>query len=576
VVTVSGAARRVRRRALPPDWAPEAGLHPVLARVFAMRGAAANARDLALGRLLPPVGMRGIDAAAALLAQAIVDDARILIVGDYDADGATGTAVALRGLRLLGAKHLDYRVPNRFTHGYGLTPALVAEIAVDAPDLLITVDSGINCVAGVAAARAAGMRVLITDHHLPGAVLPDADAIVDPNVEGDAFPSKALAGVGVMFYLLAAVRAELRARGACQTLTPDLTTLLDLVALGTVADLVPLDHNNRVLVAAGLRRIRAGRACPGIAALLEVSKRNAETVQASDLGFAIGPRINAAGRLEDMSLGIACLLADDLDDARRMASELHAINAQRRELQTEMSESAQAIVAGLALGGETVPPALALFDSGWHAGVVGLVASRVKDQWHRPTIAFASASDGDDSLKGSGRSIDGFHLRDALADIAARHPGLIERFGGHAMAAGLSLQRTAFDAFATAFAQRARELLGDAPQLGIDWSDGELDGGDAALPLAELLIAAGPWGQAFPEPRFDGEFIVRDWRVMAERHLRLTLAFVRCGTPVEAVYFGGYAGSAPPTRVHALYRLGLDEWRGERRCRLFIEQWNGA
>jgi single-stranded-DNA-specific exonuclease len=570
VVTTSD----IRRRVVPDGAQPWRDTHPVLWRVLAARGATdAAAVDYRLGRLLPPQPLGGLDSACALLATAIREDQRITIVGDYDADGATGTAVLVRGLRSLGARHAGFRVPHRALHGYGLSPALVAELAEDSPDLLITVDNGIAAHAGVAAARAAGMRVLVTDHHLPGTTLPDADAIVNPNVEGDAFASKALPGVGVAFYLLLALRAHLRACGRFDAVRPepDLSELLDVVALGTVADLVPLDFNNRLLVAAGLRRIRSGRACAGVQALLAISGRQPHAVAASDLAFALGPRINAAGRIDDMTLGIRCLLADDPAEAQDLARQLDGINAQRREIQAGMQEAADAIVAAWRSDGDApLPAGLCLRDPGWHAGVVGLVASRVKDRCNRPVIALAPAGADRSTWQGSGRSVHGFHLRDALADIAARQPGLLERFGGHAMAAGVTVRESALDAFAQAFDRRVREALGDAPDRAVHDSDGELEGAQATLMLADLLQTAGPWGQGFPEPAFDGEFDVVDWKVMAGKHLRLTLAFARCGTRVEAVYFGGWTGAPPPTRLRALYQLVADEWGGERRARLLL------
>jgi single-stranded-DNA-specific exonuclease len=419
--------------------------------------------------------------------------------------------------------------------------------------------------------------VIVTDHHLPGATLPDALAIVNPNLPDDAFPSKALAGVGVMFYVLAALRARLRCDGAFASRSePDLAPLLDLVALGTIADLVPLDDNNRVLVAAGLRRIRAGAACAGIRALLSVAGREAARVHAQDLGYAVAPRVNAAGRLEDMSVGIACLLADDDAQALGLAERLHAINAERRLVQHEMTQQAEAALAGwdsaLDAGG---PVGVCLYRDDWHAGVVGLVASRVKDRVHRPVVAFAPAGDGSDELKGSARSVDGFHLRDALADVAARHPGLVRRFGGHAMAAGLSIGRADVERFGAAFDARARETLGDAPEAATLASDGPLDADDATLALAQALEAAGPWGQGFPEPMFDNAFSVVEWRVLGTKHLGLKLAFDG-GRTVDAVHFDGYGGAPPPPRLHALYRLGVDEWRGAYRVRLLIRHAEAA
>ncbi|HET7843191.1 MAG TPA: single-stranded-DNA-specific exonuclease RecJ [Xanthomonadales bacterium] len=565
---------RVLRRAAPdplPAWAD--GLHPVLARILATRGVGgAHELDFRLARLLPPDGLDGLDAAAALLDDAIRDGHRIVVVGDYDADGATATAVAVRGLRLLGARDVAYRVPNRVLHGYGLTPALVDELVALAPRLVVTVDNGIASHAGVARARALGMRVLVTDHHLPGTTLPDADAIVNPNLSGCGFPGKSLAGVGVMFYVLLALRALRRRAGAwAGGEEPDLATLLDLVALGTVADLVPLDANNRVLVASGLRRIRAGRCCAGVAALAAASNRNLEALTTGDLAFALAPRVNAAGRLEDMAIGIECLIADDAPRALALAHRLHAINAERREVQASMQDAAEAAVARWRARDDALPAALVLYEDGWHAGVVGLVASRVKEQANRPVIAFAPAGDGSDELRGSGRSIAGFHLRDALAAIDAREPGLVRRFGGHAMAAGLALARNELERFSAAFAAEAAARLDAAALEHCIWSDGGLAAADASLELAQLLREAAPWGQGFPEPQFDDDFAVESWRVVGERHLRLRLRFA-CGAPIEAVHFDAWRGTPPPARLHALYQLGIDDWRGERRVQLLLRQ----
>lgn len=564
----------LRRSAAVPRDPRLAALHPVLQRVYAARGVLdAGEVDHRLRHLAAPDGMGGLASAVALLAEALAAQQRIVVVGDFDADGATGTAVAVRGLRLLGARDVGFKVPNRVVHGYGLSPALVAELRAEAPALLLTVDNGIAAHAGVAAARAAGMRVIVTDHHLPGATLPDADAIVDPCLPGDAFPSKALAGVGVVFYVLLALRAALRAKGwfGPDRAEPDLSVLLDLVALGTVADLVPLDRNNRVLVAAGLRRMQVGEASAGVRALIAVSGREAARLVASDLGFALAPRINAAGRLEDMALGIQCLLCDDEAQARPLAARLDAINRERRVIQADMQAQAEALAAPwLAREPRGLPAGVCLYDPAWHAGVVGLVASRLKDRLQRPVVALAPAEEGSAMLKGSGRSIEGFHLRDALADIAAAEPDLMERFGGHAMAAGLSLPRAHLERFVAAFAARAQAALGSAPEVQPVETDGSLDAAMATLELAALLAAAGPWGQGFPEPTFDDEFEVRGWRVMAERHLKLDLAWAACGTAVEAVHFGGYAGCAPPPRLRLVYQLAIDEWRGARRLRLLV------
>ncbi len=583
----------LRRRPLPPmTTAWPAGVAPALQRVYAARDIT-DAGDIEhrLGRLLPPQALGGIDAAVALLADAIAADADILIAGDYDCDGATGVAVGVRGLRLLGARRVRYAVPHRRVHGYGLTPALVASLA-PLPDLIVTVDNGIASHAGIIAARAGGARVIVTDHHLPGPTLPEADAILNPNLPGDAFPSKALAGVGVMFYLLLALRAALRERGAFAAQgEPDLAELLDRVALGTVADLVPLDYNNRVLVEAGLRRIRSGRACAGIGALIDVAGRCAATLTATDLGFALAPRINAAGRMEDMRLGIECLLSDDPDAARTHAARLQAINAERREVQAVMVADAEVMtavamigdgIAGVPDGLPSVAPGglpsvvgVALFDPAWHAGVVGLVASKLKESLHRPVVAFAPAGDGSDELRGSARSIPGFHVRDALAAVDARHPGLILRFGGHAMAAGLSLREADFARFAQAFDAVARGLLSDAALQPVLWTDGGLQGGEFSLELARALRDGGPWGQGFPEPLFENVFERVAWRPLGEGHWRLTLREVDSGCTLEAVMFNA-GPAAPPVRLRAAYQLGVNEWQGRERLQLLLRHVESA
>ncbi len=551
------------------DW-PES-VHPVLRRIYASRGITRVEQiDHRLASLLSPRLLGGIARACEFIEEAIRDDWRIVIVGDFDADGATGTAVAVRGLRMLGAREVGYAVPNRFIHGYGLSAAIVEELVPLKPQLIITVDNGIVAHAGVAAARAHGMRVIVTDHHLPAATLPDADAIVNPNVQGDEFPSKALAGVGVMFYLLLAVRAHLRERDMfAQRPEPDLSVLLDLVALGTVADLVPLDYNNRILVDAGIRRIRARRGCAGIESLIEVSKRDPTRIVASDLGFAIAPRINAAGRLEDMRIGIECLLTDDASRARHLAETLSSINSERQGMQAAMIEQAEAAVdAWMSREGGTLPCGVVLFDDDWHHGIVGLVASKLKDKLQRPVIACAPAENGE--VKASGRSIAGFHLRDALAEIDARQPGLLHRFGGHAMAAGMTIHRDNLETLARLFGDVARERI--APELfdAILLSDGELCCDDFRLDLAKQLRAGGPWGQAFPEPVFDGIFAVDSWRVMGETHLRFNLRCDGVLTPLEAVMFNGYTGSAPPNRFRAAYSLDINEWNGASKLRLLL------
>jgi single-stranded-DNA-specific exonuclease len=558
--------RRRESKGLPSGW--PSSVHPVLQQIYAARGVLDPSQaEHRLARMLSPQLLGGMAQAVDLLAEAIRDDWAILIAGDYDCDGATGTAVAVRGLRLLGAKRVSYAIPNRFVHGYGLSPALVASLQ-PTPQLIITVDNGVASVAGVAAAKVRGIRVIVTDHHLPGEQLPACDAMVNPNLAGDAFPSKALAGVGVMFYLLLALRARLHEQGAFVGAKPDLSVLLDLVALGTVADLVALDFNNRVLVEAGLQRIRSGRACAGITALIESGKRSVATLCSSDLGFAVGPRLNAAGRLEDMRLGVECLLTDDVAQARHYAEQLSAINLERRDLQTSMVAEAEQMVVGMtdidAIG-------VVLYEPSWHAGVIGLVASKLKDRLHRPVIAFAPASEDDtDNLRGSARSIAGFHIRDALAAIDARQPGLIERFGGHAMAAGLSLKACDYQRFAAAFDAIARELI-DAERLqAVLYTDGELPPGAASLALARQLREAGPWGQAFPEPLFDNLFECVSWKVMGERHLRLQLRDPRDGVLHDAVMFNAYHGQPPPPQLRAAYELTINDWQGRETPRLLL------
>ena len=564
-------ATRIVRRDVPafgpwPDSVP-----PVLQRIYAARGVLTPADgELRLARLLPPDALGQVDQAAAMLADAIGSNAHVVVVGDFDCDGATGTAVAVRGLRLLGARHVSYQVPHRARHGYGLSPALVEDLVPMAPDLLLTVDSGIACHAGIAAAKARGWRVLVTDHHLPGGTLPDADVIVDPNLGDDSFPSKALAGVGVVFYLLLALRRRLREAGAFTGPEPDLSVLLDLVAVGTVADLVPLDYNNRLLVSAGLRRLRNGQGQPGLRALIELARRDEANLTASDIGFAIGPRLNAAGRLEDMALGIECLLCDDPRRARELAEVLEGINAERKDLQQQMVDTAEALVANLPLGEGKLPPVLCLHEPDWHPGVVGLVASRLKDRLHRPVLAFAPEEPGSDRLKGSARSIPGLHLRDALAAVDARHPGLIERFGGHAMAAGLSLGAGQLPAFRQALETVVAGLV-DPAQLRAELaSDGELDAADFSRDLADQLRLAGPWGQGFPEPVFDGCFRVQSWRRVGERHLKLELAPDSGGAKLSAIHFGGWAGTAPPPRLRLAYQLEPDDWNGRRGVQLLV------
>ncbi len=563
--------RRVVDTSIPDAFPPD--LHPVLRRTYrARRVFSPHALDRSAARLAPPSQLKGIDAAVRLLAETLRSRGRILVIADFDADGATSCALVVRALREMGGCAVEYLVPNRFEYGYGLTPEIVALAAERSPDLIITVDNGISSVEGVAAARGCGIRVLITDHHLPGAELPEADAIVNPNQPGDSFPSKHLAGVGVAFYVMAALRAHLRAHGwfaARGCTAPNAANWLDLVALGTVADLVALDHNNRILVAQGLARIRSGRTGEGLRALALVSGREAEQLTAADLGFCIAPRLNAAGRLADMSLGIECLLAGDAAVAAALATQLDALNRERRLIESEMQEQALAAALALRLDPAGLPRGLCLYDTQWHQGVIGLVASRIREKFHRPVVAFAPGSG--DELKGSARSVPGLHIRDALDAIAARHPGLLTRFGGHAMAAGLTLPPSHLDRFRAAFDAEVSRLLTEDDLQGHILSDGELTDDELDLQLAELLRNAGPWGQGFPEPIFDGVFDVIGATVIGERHLRLQLRQAR--KRVEAIGFHLAAdGTVPPwSRIHAAYRLDVNEYRGTRALQLVLE-----
>ena len=565
----------VVRRAVPAG-AEELGddLHPVLRRVYAARGLRVRAElDPALERLAPVGSLEGAETAARLLLQHA--RGRVLVIGDFDADGATSTALMLRALRACGFAAVDFLVPNRFEYGYGLTPEIVAIAAERAPTLIVTVDNGISSHAGVSAARARGIDVLVTDHHLPGSELPEANAVVNPNLPGNRFASGALAGVGVAFYVCAALQRIMRADGTFPADAAGVASLLDLVALGTVADVVPLDGNNRILVAQGLARIRAGRCVPGITALLAVGRRAPAELVASDLGFAVAPRLNAAGRLADMSVGIRCLLADDADEARELALQLDALNAQRREIEADMQLQALAAVRALRDEVSGVQRAgVCLFDAGWHQGVVGLVAGRVKEQLRRPVVAFALADER--NLRGSARSIPGVHIRDVLEAVATREPGMLEKFGGHAMAAGLSLPRAHLDRFARAFdAEVARAMAQGAVSDAIE-TDGELSDEQIALPLAEALRAGGPWGAAFAEPLFDGVFEVRGQpRVLAGRHLKFQVAAREGRGGFEAIAFNSIDPQRPaplPTgQVRLVYRLGTNDYQGERRLQLVVE-----
>lgn len=547
-------------------------LNPILRRVYGARGVlCADELELGLDRLLQADTMLGIEEAVALLHAALARDQCIVFVADFDADGATSCAVGMRALRAMGAQSVDYVVPDRFRHGYGLTPSIVELVRARGAALLVTVDNGMSSLEGVAAARAAGLTVLITDHHLPGTSLPIANAIVNPNRPGDVFPSKALAGVGVIFYVMLALRRALRAAGWFTSRAlpePRLADLLDLVALGTVADVVPLDANNRRLVAQGLARLRAGRGQPGVRALLEVAGRDPSRLLASDLGFAVGPRLNAAGRLSDMSRGIECLLSDDPVRCAAIARELDGLNQQRRVLERQMQEDAlEQVFQDLPQTGE-LPAALCLFDPDWHQGVIGVVAGRVKDRFHRPVIAFAVA--GDDELKGSARSIPGVHIRDLLDTIAAGHPGLLTRFGGHAMAAGLSLPRAHLEAFRAALETVAAAHIDPALLAPEILTDGSLCPDEISTELAHALQAAGPWGQAFPEPLFEGEFEIRSLRVVGEHHLRLSLGLEEKIFEAMAFNASDASWAREGHRIRAAYRVALNHWRGREDLQLVL------
>lgn len=567
---------KIVRRPTVDDSHLPAHLPPLLRQLYARRGVMPNECELVLKGLLRPDTMKGLDSAAKLIADAMQLEKSILIVGDFDADGATSTSVCILALRMMGASKVDYLIPNRFDYGYGLSPEIVAVAATKQAELLITVDNGISSIEGVAAAKAFGMQVVITDHHLPGHELPDADAIVNPNQPGCQFASKSIAGVGVAFYLMTSLRAELRARDWYQVrgiAEPNLGTLLDIVALGTVADVVSLDANNRILVEAGLARVRSGRCRVGITALLEVAKRNPARIVASDFGFAVGPRLNAAGRLDEMALGVETLLCEDIMYARRMAAELDSLNQERRELEVGMQQEALKSLEYLKLNEEQLPWGIALFQEDWHQGVIGILASRIKDKYHRPVIAFADAGNGE--IKGSARSIKGLHMRDLLELVNSRHPGLISKFGGHAMAAGLTLKSGGFATFAKAYDDAVRELLKPEQLTGELWSDGELTPTELTLEIAQLLRNAGPWGQSFEEPLFDGYFKIIQQRIVGERHLKLVLE-TQCGTVMlDAIAFNVDLQTWPDATIqHAriVYKLDVNEYRGNFTLQLMVEQ----
>ncbi|MEH6626425.1 MAG: single-stranded-DNA-specific exonuclease RecJ [Motiliproteus sp.] len=554
----------------------EPSLPPLLQRIYGSRGIQ-NTKELerTLNGLESYQAMKGMPEAIAEIADAVVSAKRILIVGDFDCDGATSSSLAVLALRAMGAAWVDFLVPNRFQFGYGLSPEIVAVAAQKSPDLLITVDNGISSIEGVQAAKELGMRVVVTDHHLPGKSLPEADALVNPNQHGCDFPSKNLCGVGVIFYVMSALRRELQGRNWFQSQgleVPNMASYLDLVALGTVADVVSLDQNNRILVEQGLRRIRAGAARPGILALLSVAGRDHRKLVASDLGFAVGPRLNAAGRLEDMSIGIECLLSTDADAANALAFQLDELNQDRKRIEQSMQDQALNILDNMALAGEAEMPAgLCLFDASWHEGVIGILASRIKERLHRPVIAFAQAEGG--MIKGSARSIPKLHIRDALDAVAARCPQLLSKFGGHAMAAGMSLRREDLDAFSQAFDEEVRRQLNDDDFQARIESDGELAASELSLEMAQQLRDAGPWGQNFPEPLFDGVFNIVQQRIVGQRHLKLMLAEPGSGHCVDAIAFNVDTDVWPNTSQQArlAYKLDINEFRGRTSVQLMVD-----
>lgn len=567
---------QIQRRSGSDALAAEAGLPGLLTHLLRARGVT-DEQDLAypLTNLLAPQALAGMETAVDLLLQALSTSKKILVVGDFDVDGATSTALALSALREFGHAEVDFLVPNRFITGYGLTPEIVDMAAQRGAQLIITVDNGISSIAGVAAANQAGIDVLVTDHHLPGEELPAAAAIINPNCGHCDFPSKALAGVGVIFYLMAALRGRLRDEGwfAERGLAePNMAQYLDLVALGTVADVVPLDYNNRIFVHHGIQRIRAGRCRPGIIELLRVGRRNPRNLVAADLGFAVAPRLNAAGRLDDMSHGILCLLGDD-EEARRLAVELDGLNSERRDIEQTMQQEAVAHLEGLDLAEQELPFGLCLYDAGWHQGVVGILASRIREKFHRPVIAFADAGGG--MIKGSARSVPGLHIRDALDAVAAAHPGLLNKFGGHAMAAGMELPQENFPMFAEAFDEVVRVYLSPADLSGKIDSDGTLPPPLLSMETAAGLRDAGPWGQHFPEPVFDGEFLLRKQKLVGTNHLKLTVAEVSAPMrEIDAIWFNVDTREWPNNavdRVRLVYRLDVNEFRGFSNLQLMVQ-----
>ncbi|EAB2698802.1 single-stranded-DNA-specific exonuclease RecJ [Salmonella enterica] len=568
--------RQLRRREADETAELPADLPPLLRRLYASRGVR-SARELerSVKGMLPWQQLSGIDNAVEILYNAFREGTRIIVVGDFDADGATSTALSVLGMRALGCDNISYLVPNRFEDGYGLSPEVVDQAKARGAQLIVTVDNGISSHAGVAHAKTLGIPVIVTDHHLPGDTLPDAEAIINPNLRDCEFPSKSLAGVGVAFYLMLALRTFLRDKGwfdERNIVPPNLAELLDLVALGTVADVVPLDANNRILTWQGLSRIRAGKCRPGIKALLEISNRDPQQLAASDLGFALGPRLNAAGRLDDMSVGVALLLCDNLGEARVLASELDALNQTRKEIEQGMQAEALILCEKLERSSETLPGGLAMYHPEWHQGVVGILASRIKERFHRPVIAFAPAGDG--TLKGSGRSIQGLHMRDALERLDTLYPDLMIKFGGHAMAAGLSLEEHKFEQFQQRFGELVTEWLDPALLQGEVISDGPLSAAEMSMEVAQLLRDAGPWGQMFPEPLFDGRFRLLQQRLVGERHLKVMVEPVGGGPLLDGIAFNIDTTCWPDNGVREVelaYKLDINEFRGNRSLQIIID-----
>ncbi|EDD2260334.1 single-stranded-DNA-specific exonuclease RecJ [Salmonella enterica subsp. enterica serovar Muenchen] len=568
--------RQLRRREADETAELPADLPPLLRRLYASRGVR-SARELerSVKGMLPWQQLSGIDNAVEILYNAFREGIRIIVVGDFDADGATSTALSVLGMHALGCDNISYLVPNRFEDGYGLSPEVVDQAKARGAQLIVTVDNGISSHAGVAHAKTLGIPVIVTDHHLPGDTLPDAEAIINPNLRDCEFPSKSLAGVGVAFYLMLALRTFLRDKGwfdERNIAPPNLAELLDLVALGTVADVVPLDANNRILTWQGLSRIRAGKCRPGIKALLEISNRDPQQLAASDLGFALGPRLNAAGRLDDMSVGVALLLCDNLGEARVLASELDALNQTRKEIEQGMQAEALILCEKLERSSETLPGGLAMYHPEWHQGVVGILASRIKERFHRPVIAFAPAGDG--TLKGSGRSIQGLHMRDALERLDTLYPDLMIKFGGHAMAAGLSLEEHKFEQFQQRFGELVTEWLDPALLQGEVISDGPLSAAEMSMEVAQLLRDAGPWGQMFPEPLFDGRFRLLQQRLVGERHLKVMVEPVGGGPLLDGIAFNIDTTCWPDNGVREVelaYKLDINEFRGNRSLQIIID-----